>query len=95
MRVRQEQIVYLKELAESFLPGASVFLFGSRASDELKGGDVDLLILGERQLTSKEKREIRIAFFKKFGERKVDIVSYRHDETSTFKEIAMIDAVQI
>lgn len=95
MRIEKTQIEYLKELVRAFLPDALVFLFGSRIFDELKGGDIDLLVLGERQLTGREKREIKIAFFKKFGERKIDIVSYTHEDSSTFKEIAMIEAVQL
>jgi uncharacterized protein len=95
MRVKKAQIEFFKNAIESTLPYASVFIFGSRVFDDCKGGDIDILVLGERQLTAKEKREIRIAFYKKFGEQKIDIVSFRQDESSTFKEIAMLEAVQI
>lgn len=95
MRIEKTQTEYMKELVRAFLPDAKVFLFGSRILDELKGGDIDFLVLGERHLTNREKREIKIAFFKQFGERKIDIVTYTHEEPSTFKEIAMFDAVQL
>jgi uncharacterized protein len=95
MRVKKVQIEFFKEMIEALLPSASVFLFGSRVFDGLKGGDIDLLVLGERQLTGKEKRGIKIAFYKKFGEQKIDIVSFRREEFSTFKEIAILEAVQI
>lgn len=95
MRIKSDQIVFLKHKVESILRDASVFIFGSRASDELKGGDIDLLILGERTLDNQEKRDIRIAFHKRFGEQKIDIVSFKRDDVSTFKDLALLEAVQI
>jgi predicted nucleotidyltransferase len=95
MRVKKNQIEFLKKIVRSFLPDASIFLFGSRVFYDMKGGDIDLLVLGDRQLTGQEKRSIKIAFHKKFGEQKIDIVSFIWDDPSTFKDIAMRDAVQI
>ncbi len=95
MRVKTNQIEFLKHMIGSFLPNASVFIFGSRVFDNMKGGDIDLLVLGNRQLTGQEKRTIKIEFYKKFGEQNIDIVSFVWDDPSTFKDIAMMDAVQI
>lgn len=95
MRVKTNQIEFLKQMVGSFLPNASVFIFGSRVFDNMKGGDIDLLVLGNKQLTGQEKRTIKIEFYKKFGEQKIDIVSFVWDDASTFKDIAMMDAVQI
>ena len=95
MRVKKNQIKFLKQFIRSIDPEASVFLFGSRVFKDQKGGDIDLLVLGARKLTGQEIRNIKISFKKKFGEQKIDIVSYRWDEQSTFKDIAIQDAVQI
>lgn len=95
MRVEENQIEFLKQMVESFLPNASVFLFGSRVFDNMKGGDIDLLVLGDRQLSGQERRSIKIAFQKRFGEQKIDIVSFIRDDPSTFKDIAIRDAIQI
>ena len=95
MRVKTEQIEFLKQVIESILPGVSVYLFGSRVFDDLKGGDIDILVLGKRKLTSQEKRSIKIAFHKKFGEQKIDIVSFRLDAHSTFKDLVIQEAIQI
>jgi uncharacterized protein len=95
MRIKKAQAEFIKDIIEGILPDVWVFLFGSRVSDDRKGGDIDILVLGEKQLTAAEKRGIKIAFFKKFGEQKIDIVSFRQDESSTFKEIALLEAVQI
>ena len=47
---------------------------------------VDILIIGDRKLTGQEKRDIKIAFYKQFGEQKIDLVSYtKADDTGEFK----------
>jgi len=72
-----------------------VFLFGSRVFDDLKGGDIDIMVLGKRKLTVDEKRSIKVAFLKKFGEQKIDIVSFRWNEPSAFKDLVAQEAIQI
>ena len=37
------------------------------------GGDIDILVLGEKELSGQQKRNIRIAFYKEAGEQKLDI----------------------
>lgn len=95
MRIKTEEIEFVKEMIESILPDASVFVFGSRSSNDLKGGDTDLLVLAERPLSNQEKRNIRIAFYKEFGEQKIDIASFRRDELSVFKDLALLEAIKI
>jgi len=95
MRIKKGQPEFLKQIIGSALPGASVFLFGSRVFDDLKGGDIDIMVLGKRKLTAQEKRSIKIAFQREFGERKIDIVSFRWDEPSAFKDLVIQEAIQI
>ena len=95
MRMKRDQIEFLKKTIEAKLPDARVFVFGSRAFDNRKGGDIDILVLAGRQLSGQEKRSIKIAFYKKFGEQKMDIVSFRNDASSTFKDLAMQEAVRV
>lgn len=95
MRIKKEKTDFLKHEVVSILPDSRVFLFGSRANNNLKGGDIDIMVLGERQLTNQEKRNIRVAFYKKFGEQKIDIISFVHGETSLFKDLVIQDAVKI
>ena len=92
MRLDSIHAEFFKTAVGECLPDAAVYLFGSRAKDYLRGGDIDLLVTGSRQLTDQEKRNIKIAFYKRFGERKIDIASFRNDEPSAFKDLALMEA---
>ncbi len=74
---------------------AKVLLFGSRTDDNKRGGDIDILVIGERKLTLSEIINIRVEFWKKFGEQKLDIVSFSADEKSAFKSLALQDAIEL
>ena len=95
MRVKNEQVVFLKQSIKKYLPDADVYLIGSRTNDNLKGGDIDILVIGEKALTGQEKRNVKIAFYKEFGEQKIDIVSFKSGEPSNFKELALIESVKL
>lgn len=63
-------------------PGAAIVLFGSRADDEAKGGDIDLLILTDR-LGFRDIWPIRRDILDRIGWQKLDIVLQRKDEQAT------------
>ena len=95
MRVKNEHAVFLKQSLKKYLPDADVYLIGSRANDMQKGGDIDICVIGEKALTSQEKRNVKIAFYKEFGEQKLDIVSFKKGEPSNFKELALLDSLKL
>ena len=95
MRVKTEHIKFLKRSIKKYLPDAAIYLIGSRANDELKGGDIDILVIDEKVLSGQEKRNIKLAFYKELGEQKLDIVSSKRDDRSVFKEIALLDSVKL
>ena len=95
MRVKNEQVAFLKQSIKKYLPDADLYLIGSRANDKLKGGDIDILVIGEKALTGQEKRNVKITFYKEFGEQKIDIVSFKRGEPSNFKELALIESVKL
>jgi predicted nucleotidyltransferase len=95
MRVKNESIQFLKKSIRKYVPDAAIYLIGSRANDNLKGGDIDILVIGKKELTGQEKRNIKLAFYKEMGEQKVDIISLTNNDSSTFKELVLLDGVQI
>ena len=59
MRISEAQADFFKDAVQMTLPGADVYLFGSRARVNQKGGDIDILVLGDRKLTHREIRSIK------------------------------------
>ena len=95
MRISDEQIKQLKKNILSVLPNAAIYLFGSRVDDNKKGGDVDVMVLADRELGWKEKSLIKYEYFEKFGEQKIDIVSFLFNEIDPFKQITMEEGIKL
>ena len=62
MRIKEDEIKVLKESVKERDPDAKIYLFGSRANDQARGGDIDLLVLSE-SLTFKDKLKIKARIF--------------------------------
>lgn len=54
---------------------ALIYLFGSRADDAARGGDIDLLVLS-KTIDLMTKLDILAQLHQKLGERKIDIAVY-------------------
>jgi predicted nucleotidyltransferase len=95
VRVKIAHVEFIKRSIKRYLPNASVYLIGSRVNDHLKGGDIDILVIGQNILTGQEKRNIKIAFYKKFGEQKLDLISFKRDDESSFKDYVLLESVKL
>lgn len=95
MRVPREQLNFLKQQILSNAGNAKVYLFGSRTDDTQKGGDIDILILSEKKLSFTAKSRIKYSFYENFGEQKLDLVNFRFDEDANFKELALMEAIEL
>jgi len=95
MRLLQDKIDNLKASISFILPNSKIYLFGSRVDDSKKGGDIDILILANRKLSFIEKAKVEKNFFKQFGEQKLDLISFSFDETNTFKEVILEEAIEL
>jgi len=89
MRISPQEVDFLKKNILSVVPEAVVYLFGSRIDDDKKGGDIDIMVLANKKLSWKEKSIIRWHFFEKFGEQKLDIISFVFEEENAFKQIVL------
>jgi uncharacterized protein len=77
MRLSESEIRAVKTLAlYHFGSGVQVFLFGSRTSDEKKGGDIDLFICNAEggMLSSHEKINFMTDLLMEIGEQKIDVI---------------------
>ncbi len=69
-------------------PAAEVYLFGSRADDRRKGGDIDLLVLSDR-IGFREIWPIRRDILDRIGWQKLDLLVERPGEApSAFGRVA-------
>ncbi|GHC35261.1 nucleotidyltransferase domain-containing protein [Aidingimonas halophila] len=78
MRLTAYQCQVIREtVADCFGHGAKVYLFGSRADDTARGGDIDLLVETEMtDINDIVRAEIRcqVRIQQKLGEQKVDLL---------------------
>jgi tRNA nucleotidyltransferase (CCA-adding enzyme) len=86
MRLTSEQINQLVTAIAPYITGehAELRLYGSRASDNLKGGDIDLLLLLDKnELVSEinfEKHRILASIKQHIGDQKIDFFITAHDQ---------------
>jgi predicted nucleotidyltransferase len=77
MRLTTQQKMIIKRVAlELCSADASVFLFGSRLDDNKKGGDIDLLIQVEHEVTNPAllAAQIQAKVMRQIGEQKIDVL---------------------
>ncbi|WP_242096594.1 nucleotidyltransferase domain-containing protein [Sphingomonas sp. CROZ-RG-20F-R02-07] len=99
MRLKQRDIGAIKRAtSETFGASATVRLFGSRVRDDLRGGDIDLLIEADRDDRAEWRRvgAYRDALFRHIDEQKVDVVLIERGSTpSAFARLVALDAVPL
>lgn len=77
MRLTPDQIASIKQTAHAVLgEDASVTLFGSRADDGRRGGDIDLLFETSQHVTHRTQtlNALYVALIRRLGDRKLDIL---------------------
>ena len=95
MRLSKEECNNLVNSIGHFRPFSEIFLFGSRADKNKKGGDIDLLIIDEKPLTVDERVRIEMSFWEVFGPQKLDLVSFPKSSDDPFKRIALKNAIRL
>ncbi len=94
VRLSGEEIDTLKTTVAALDPDAQVWLFGSRCDLSKRGGDIDIIILSDK-ITLAMLRSVRIAFFKKFGEQKIDLVLDKSHIEKVFVRKVIKSAVKL
>lgn len=93
MRLSLFEQQVIRDAVDALDSSAQVYLFGSRADPNKKGGDIDLLVLSQT-LTEKDKRTLRWTICEKIGEQRIDIVLAK-DNTSPFVRIALSEGIKL
>ena len=94
MRLTQKEVTLLKEKLATLSKEAKLYLFGSRVDDTKRGGDIDLLVVSKK-LTKRDLRYLRLAFFKVFGEQKIDILLDDGTFANPFHKIISQKAIEL
>ena len=79
MRLKADEVDSIKEsVNQIFGQKVSVWLFGSRADDTKKGGDIDLYLeVPSKTYSSMQKNRLWATLIQKLGDQKIDIVINR------------------
>lgn len=93
MRISNEESSIIKSAIHNRDPQAIIYLFGSRAYDNKKGGDIDLLIISDH-LTISDKIKIKVAIFEHLEEQKIDIIIAK-DDSDPFVKIALAEGIKL
>lgn len=91
MRLTQREVEAIKEVIGARDEHAQIYLFGSRAYDDLTGGDIDLLVMSQ-ELTREEVWRLKYALWERIGEQKIDIIVAK-DDSHPFVSIALKEGV--
>lgn len=94
MRLGNEEVELIKQLIQQKDDQAKVYLFGSRTDNHQKGGDIDLLIVSKK-IDRRAVREIRMGFFDKFGEQKLDVIVDNGQFLEPFHRLAYEGSVRL
>ena len=95
MRLPETTSLVIKKHVSDFVPESDCYLFGSRVDDNLKGGDIDLLLLTPEKLSLSRIRALRRRILAQIGEQKLDIVNFSRSSLHPFKAAALEHAVRL
>jgi predicted nucleotidyltransferase len=96
MRLEPREIEAIRTAVhEVFGPAATVRLFGSRTRDDLRGGDIDLLVeVGLDQATIAHEQRLRDRIAPVVEDLRVDIILHERDAPLTpIQRIALRDGI--
>ena len=93
MRLSVEEQQAIRAVVAETDPQAEVYLFGSRAKDQERGGDIDLLIMSGR-IGPDERRSMKLRLMDRLGERKIDLLVAR-DTQQPLVRIAQAEGVRL
>lgn len=93
MRLSETEQQIIKDAVHSIDSQARIHLFGSRADDTKRGGDIDLLIFSTK-IKFKDKLDIKAKIFEKMDEQKIDLL-IATDTQDPFVRLALKNSVEL
>ncbi len=93
MRITKAEHQAIREAITEVDPEANIYLFGSRANDNARGGDIDLLVISKK-LCLTDKLTVLARLHRILGEQKIDLAIYP-DLSRPFARLAMESGVPL
>lgn len=93
MRLLDRERKVIADTIRGVDPRAQLFLFGSRARDDARGGDIDILCISSA-IDRRQRRQIRRSILDQIGEQKLDLVVESNAE-KPFVRLILRDAEEI
>jgi predicted nucleotidyltransferase len=81
MRISENEKKAILKAVHALDPDAHVILFGSRANDNARGGDIDLLVISDH-IGFREEMKIRPAIMDQIGWQKIDLIVHKRDQAT-------------
>jgi predicted nucleotidyltransferase len=79
MRLAASEIIAVREETGRLDPQAEIYLYGSRADDLARGGDIDLLVVSDT-LDFRDVLRLRTRILDRIGWQQLDLVVRRRDQ---------------
>ena len=92
MRLTSEQREVIRQTVLAEIPGAEPYAFGSRVHDDAKGGDIDILVVGEDTLEVARLLRLRIVLKDRLGDQKIDLIYESRNSLSLFAQTVLLEA---
>jgi uncharacterized protein len=79
MRLAKEQLETIRDEIRRFDPAAEIYLFGSRADDNARGGDIDVLAVS-KNAGLRDLLRMRRAILDRIGWQQLDLILRRPED---------------
>lgn len=93
MRLKRKEINLIVQSVSKLDSRAQILLFGSRADDSKKGGDIDLLVISKK-LNYSDGLRIRRMIFQKMDEQKIHLLICKYPN-DPFSKIAYKEGIRL
>jgi predicted nucleotidyltransferase len=95
MRLSKQEIQAIQSSFKEIFKSGKIYLFGSRADDTKKGGDIDLYIITEHiENLMRKKIDFLVHLKRQIGEQKIDVVISR-DKDRPIEQEALSKGIEL
>jgi len=95
MRLTNQQLEVIKTVVRNTIKEPEIYVFGSRTDDAKRGGDIDILVLGEEHFGVEMILRMKILLKEQLGDRRIDLIYQQKGRTDAFAELVKLEGVPV